>query len=223
MIRDRLLAKVGWASGGGVTDHYDELIREASVHVADECPWATAKRESRVQIQTDQRFVTYPLQCGAAGIIEIGLWIPEGQQYRRLSRHVISVVRQTDPTNDTGGAADVATRGEPVWFEPREQIEIYPHPDRAYELKIIYQLSVELITGVQTAACDAELILLWAAAKAYRQISDQDNANECMRDYARRLARLRARVQTSFEVPLYSEAMHDEENDSPRGYYATPT
>lgn len=222
-IRDRLVAKVGWASAGAVTSHYNELIRAASLAVAEACPWATAQRESRVTIQTDQRTVAYPAGCGAAGLIELGLWIPEASQYKRMTRQRIGVVRHSDPTNDTGGATDEATRGEPVWYEPLAQIEVWPHPDRDYELKIIYQLGAELLEGSQVSAVDAELILLHAAARSYRNTGDTDNATACERDYDRRLLRLKARVQTSFNIPLASEALADDEDDDiPRGYYATP-
>lgn len=220
-IRARLLAKVGWATGGAVTNHYNELIREASVHVAEACPWASARREARLTIQTDQRYVTYPEGCGATGLLEMGLWIPEGMQYRRLTRHQIGIVRHSDPTNETGGATDEATRGEPVWFEPGEQIELWPNPDRAYELKIIYQLSLELTEGGQVAPVDAELILLWAASRAYRQIGDIVNAEDCEKTYTTRLHRIKARMQTAFAIPLAEEA-GDDEHDVPRGYYASP-
>lgn len=221
-IRDRLLAKVGWATGGAVANHYHELIREASVHVAEECPWASAKREARLTIQADQRYVTYPEGCGATGLLELGLWIPEGSHYRRLTRHLISVVRHSDPTNETGGATDEVTRGEPTWYEPGQQIELYPHPDRAYELKVVYQLSVELTEGSQVAPVDAELILLWAASRAYRQIGDILSAEDCKTTYDKRLHRLKARMQTAFAVPLAEEAGDDDEQDVPRGYYASP-
>ncbi len=221
-IRDRLIAKIGWATAIGVDDHYNELIRAASVHVGEECQWASARREVRVSIGVDQRFLAYPANCGAVGLQEIGLWDANGKFYKKLTRHTIGVVRDTDPTNDLGGVDDEVTRGEPVWYEPGEQIEIYPTADIIYEAKIIYTLSTELTTGLQVSAVDAELILLWASADAYQQIGDEKNASDCRSKYALRLGKIQRRMQTAFNIPLAPEAECDEEWTERPGYYGTP-
>jgi hypothetical protein len=222
-IRSRLVAKVGWASAVGVEDHYNELIRSASVQVAEECPWATARREARIPVGVDQRMVPYPDGCGATGIQEVGLWIAAGQFYKRLSRHTISVVRDADPTAEVGGADRQVQLGEPVWYEPGQFIELWPPTDQAYEIKVIYTLTVELTSGAQVSACDAELILLWAAADAYQQIGDVSNANDCRAKYKLRLDKIMRRTQTAFCVPLAPEAMEDEQTTGEhRGFYAAP-
>jgi hypothetical protein len=217
-IRARLIAKVGWAAAGSVEDHYNELIRAASAHVADECPWATARREQLSTLGVAQATMAYPTGCGATGLQEIGLWTG-GAYYKRLTRHVISVVRNSDPA-EAGG--DTSNRAEPVWYEPGPTIEFWPLPDQAYQIKLIYTLSVELTTGLQVSATDAELILLWAAADAFAQIGDMRAADDCRSKYALRLQRLKSRMQTAFDIPLAAEAANNDEDYAPSGYYGTP-
>lgn len=222
-IRARLVARVGWATGIGVEDHYNELIRAASVHVAEECPWASASREARLAVGIDQRKIAYPAECGATSVQEVGLWLADGLNYKRLTRHKISVVMDSDPTDDIGGADDAVRRGEPIWYEPGEFLEIWPPADKAYEIKLVYTLSVELVTGIQVSPCDAELILLWAAADAYQQIGDRANAEDCRGKYKIRLDKIMRRSQTAFCVPLAPE--DDDEDwggEHQRGFYAAP-
>jgi hypothetical protein len=221
-IRDRLIKMVGWATPGSAASHYDELIRAASVAVADDCRWASAEREARLTVGVDQRYVPYPANCGAAGVREVGLWLADAQYYKPLRRREIKVERDSDPTNDVGGSADEITRGEPAWYECRSSgIELLPNPDIVYEVKAVYSLTVELTDGAQTAAVDAELILLHAAAEAYQQIEDTANAERCLQRYEKRLEKLKGLMNTARMVSIAPEADEDE-SDGFIGYYATP-
>lgn len=181
-IRNRVLSRLGFTTNGSQSPETEakvnEDIRAASLMLANLYKHQYAMMESRVTVGIDQRFVNYPTDCRIGGILSIGVWIEEEGKYRPLKKRPINVSYDDEPTVETGEPGSISGRGTPCIFEQKRQIEIWPRPDKQYELKFDYQASPELIADEQESQFDAECIVLWAMAEYYDHQGDERLANK---------------------------------------------
>ncbi len=170
-IRRRVLARLGNVTNGAqaplVNEQYNEFIRSAAEAVAMRCPWQQSMRETFVSVGIDQRLINYPAQTGPGNIQAIGLWDEGSQTYTQLRRGKIPVVLDDEPLVALGEPDSIPGRAQPERYELRSQIEIWPRPDQAYQLKIDHTIHPQMADDNDVSVVDAECIILWAMADAY--------------------------------------------------------
>lgn len=168
-MRRRMMARLGQSTGEQalVLDQYNEFLRAAVEKVYLRCPWQQSLRESRVSVGIDQRFLNYPTNTDAGGVQQIGRWDATAQRYVPLRRGTIPVTLDDEPLVDIGEPDSVPGRGSPTRYELKTQIEIWPRPDQAYELKVDYLIQPNLEADGDVSVVDAEAAILLAMADAY--------------------------------------------------------
>jgi hypothetical protein len=170
-IRRRVHARLGFVTNDAqapqVLEQHNELIRAAALEVAQACPWVSTKREAFLDVEIDQRYLTYPTGCGPGSIIQLGVWDEGEGRYAALRRGVIPVELDDEPLVEEGEPASVSGRGRPILYEVRDQIELYPRADQAYEVKLDYVISLDLAADDTVSNVDAEAVILASIAEVY--------------------------------------------------------
>lgn len=192
--RRRMLARLGHTTSDAqaplVLDQFNEWIRAACDEVYTRCEWVRTLRESVLAVGIDQRVVNYPANCGPENIHQIGLWDADADRYLPLRRGIIPVEVDDDPLVIEGEPASVPGRGTPTMYQAKQQIEVWPRPDKAYELKVDHTINPGFASDEQLSIVDAELIILWAMADAFDFQGDADLARTQRQKFANRLGML---------------------------------
>lgn len=199
-IRRRVQARLGMVSNDDqasqILVQMNEWIRAACQEVFLRCAWVNTQRETRVDIGIAQRFVDMPDNATAANILQVAIWDADAEEYCVLRRAVIPQQLDNEPVEEAGGDDAEASRARPLLYQPKTQIELWPLPDIAYELKIDHTVSPELATDAGVSIVDAEAIILWTLADAYEFQGDERLANTCRAKFERRIAQLKAQQHT---------------------------
>lgn len=226
-IRRRLQARLGYVSNDDqasqVMVQHNEFIRSACQEVFTRCQWVKTQRETRVQIGVAQRFVNMPANTTAGNILQVSIWNAPAQLYHVLRRAVIRQQLDNEPTEAAGGTDAEATRHMPQLYEPKTQIELWPLPDIAYELKIDHTVSPDLLDDADVTIVDAEAVILWAIADSYDFQGDLTLAKIARQKFEARIAKLKALQHTgeSFRRGGLDELELSRANQEPRPNYDT--
>lgn len=148
-------------------------IASAVLEVYARCKWAQTEREYLFSVGIDQRFVNYPENCDAGGVMAVAVWRTDEQQYRPLRRKSIPIRIDDEPLVAIGEPDDVNSRGTPYLYHPKKQLEIYPRPDIAYEMKMDYVINPAFTSDEDISVVDSECIILWAMADYYDHQGDE--------------------------------------------------
>jgi hypothetical protein len=200
-IRRRLQARLGNTTNDTQAplnqEQYNEFIRSAAMEVYSRCSWATAQRESYDSIGIDQRFINYPDGATGSNIIQMAVWDASANRYRPLRRARILIHKDDEPLVATGEPASIAGRGIPTQYEPKTQIEIWPRPDQAYQVKFDHTVNPDFASDEAVSVVDAECIILWATADAFDFQGDNTLAQVSRAKFEKRLGQLRAWSHTN--------------------------
>lgn len=210
-IRRRVLARMGTVTNDTQSAmHFEKLneeIRSAAQHVYAECHWASALREHEFTIGVDQRFVNYPTGATAGSIRSVAIWDDASHCFYALMRRWIDVTHDNDQLEremldaDAAGdtdlvaslsALDESQRARPVYWQGKQQIELWPSADAHYHGKIDYVVTPDLNSDDDVSVVDAELIILWALAEMYDWQGDDAQSEKQLRKFTNRLNRLKA-------------------------------
>ncbi len=206
-LRARLRSRLGMSTSDVVmaqtTDQHNELLRGAARYVRDLCNWKRLEIEFEFATVIDQRYYTMPTTSGAGDVIRIARWDTAALQYVTLQERVIMPV--LDTKSDLAGTDDEATRGKPILWEVKSElvgtiatakIELWPHPDAVYSMKVEYRAGgAGFADDVTVSAVDSELILLWAYGDALEIRGDLDLADRQREKFERRRVELNASQQ----------------------------
>lgn len=199
-IRRRLQARLGNTTNDAqaplVMEQYNEFIRSAAMEVYTRCSWAAAQRESFADVGIDQRFINYPDNATGGNIIQVAVWDAGSNRYRTLRRARILIHKDDEPVVEEGEPASIAGRGMPTQYEPKKQIEIWPRPDQAYQIKIDHTVNPDLADDNDVSVVDAESIILWSMADAFDFQGDTALAQVQRAKFDKRIGQLRAWAHT---------------------------
>lgn len=199
-IRRRVMARMGFTTSDNqaplTQDQTNEWIRAAALEVYSKCAWASAQRETFLEIGIDQRLVNYPASTTAGNIIQVGVWDEAERRYQPLRRSRIQVSQDDEPLVEIGEPDSVAGRGRPAVFHPKTQIELWPRADQAYQLKIDHTISPNLEADGDVSVVDAEAIILWVLGDALEFQGEGAAADKKRKQFDRRIGELRAWAHT---------------------------
>ncbi len=200
-IRKRVQARLGYVTNSAqsplIQGQIDETIRAAALEIYTRCAWVQTQRETIVAIGIDQRFVDYPDNTTAGNIIAAAIWDDTAKRFCPLRRRPITISQDDEPLVVEGGDASAARRAQPTMYHPKAQIEIWPRPDQAYQLKFDHTVSPDLYDNSTMSVVDAECIILWALADHFEFQQDAQAAKSNREKCELRIRRLRAWAATN--------------------------
>lgn len=180
-MRRRLMSRLGFTTNDeqapSTMHKMNDDIAAATLEVYSRCKWAQTSREYLFSVGIDQRFVNYPTNCDAGGVMALGVWRTDEQQYRPLRRKAIPIRVDDEPLVAIGEPGSVNSRGTPYLYHPKKQLEIYPRPDMAYQMKMDYVINPAFTIDEDISVVDAECIVLWAMADYYEHQGETDLAD----------------------------------------------
>lgn len=198
------------------TSQYNALLNTAMLKVFQDCKWYASNRRQTVDVGIGQYKVGYPQDTAPGSITEAAIQgvgdDDLGSGYTKMRRAMIPVQYDTDQEEAAGGDTFTAVQDQPEIFEPRgDFIYLYPPADRAYKLRLDYQVRKQFGDDEDATACDGQLVLYWALALA--TITDPEQRSIWQGMYADRVGQLKANQSTNQAVPLSREADFDESNE----------
>lgn len=189
-IRTEIQSRLGFGMAGqaGVVNAplIDSFIRGAQKQIYEDNQWMREKRIDERLTGIDQVLYDYPQDCEPENILVLavqvnGIWNPLKPG---ISLHMRSIIGS----------------GQPLRYELREQIEIFPPPGRQYTLRTEYVRSCSsLVSDNDRTTIDSDLVLLHALATAKAHYRQPD-APQVAQQFESMLSRMKAkaRQQTVF-------------------------
>lgn len=194
-------------------EQFDALINTGLIKAFQDCKWYGANRRITVDVGIGQSKVGYPQDAAAGSVSEAAIQGDSdddlGSGYTKLDRKMIPVQYDTDQEEAAGGTTFTAVQAQPCRFDPRgDFIYLYPPADRAYKLRLDYQVRKTVVEDTDITTCDSYLVLYWALAMACNTDPIQQKLWQGM--YLDRVAMLRGNTATAEVVPMSREADFDE-------------